>query len=119
MSRLLLIEDNELNRDMLERRLVRKGFQVLTAVNGEEGIQTAAEQLPDLILMDIGLPEMSGWEATRYLKSRQDTAAIPIIALTAHATLEDQKRSFEAGCDDFDTKPIRFQDLLEKINRFL
>lgn len=119
MSRILIIEDNEMNRDMLKRRLVRKGFDVLLAVDGEEGIKVATEQLPDLILMDIRLPDMNGWDATRILKAANDTAAIPIIALTANATEEDRKRSLEAGCDDFDTKPVRLPILLEKIEQLL
>lgn len=119
MSRILLVEDNEMNRDMLERRLNRKGFEVLVAVNAEEGIEMAIEQKPDLILMDIGLPEMNGWDATEHLKSRDDTGGIPVIALTAHATSEDRDRSFDAGCDDFETKPVRLPILLEKIKQFL
>lgn len=119
MSIILLVEDNELNRDMLRRRLERKGYEVLTANDGEEGIDKAVAFRPDLILMDIGLPEMNGWDVTRSLKAMDATQSIPIIALTAHATSEDRKKSWDAGCDDFDTKPIRIQSLLEKIGRFI
>lgn len=119
MSRILLVEDNEMNRDMLERRLLRKGFEVLLAMDGEEGVILAREQSPDLILMDIGLPDMNGWDATKKLKSMNETNSIPIIALTAHATEDDRNKSFDAGCDDYDTKPIRFKGLLDKINNLL
>lgn len=116
MVKILIVEDNEMNRDMLERRLIRKGFQIITAVDAEDGIKITTEQLPDLVLMDVGLPGMSGWEATRILKTRDDTKEIPIIALTAHATSNDRLKSFEAGCNEFETKPIRFESLLVKIN---
>jgi CheY-like chemotaxis protein len=119
MAKILLVEDNEMNRDMLERRLIRKGFEVLKAVDGEQGIKMAIEQLPHLILMDIGLPDLTGWDVTEYLKSRNDTCSIPIIALTAHATSADKKKSLESGCDEFETKPIRLPILLEKINGLL
>jgi two-component system, cell cycle response regulator DivK len=119
MLRILLIEDNEMNRDMLTRRLIRKGYKVLNAKDGEEGIQAAVKLQPDLILMDIGLPGISGWEASKVLKSRNDTKSIPIIALTAHATENDRQKSFEVGCNDFETKPLRFQKLVEKINSLL
>ena len=119
MVRILLVEDNEMNRDMLKRRLVRKGFDVLLAVNGAEGIELAARHRPDLVLLDIGLPDQNGWEVTEHLKSSSDTQAIPILALTAHATAADRQKSFDAGCDDFETKPVRFQMLLEKIKNLL
>ncbi len=119
MNKILLVEDNEMNRDMLTRRLIRKGYDVITAVDGREGIASAAEHLPDLILMDINLPEMDGWQASRELKSQPSTKSIPIIALTAHATLDDRNKSLEAGCDDFDTKPVEFSRLLGKIESLL
>jgi CheY-like chemotaxis protein len=119
MIRILLVEDNEMNRDMLSRRLIRKGYQVLIATDGEEGIQLATEHVPDLILMDIGLPGITGWDATKQLKALDETMAIPIIALTAHATEKDRLKSFEVGCDDFETKPLIFKRLVEKINYYL
>lgn len=119
MVKILIVEDNEMNQDMLERRLVRKGFQIIAALDGEAGIKMAAEQLPDLVLMDVGLPGMSGWEATRKLKAREDTKEIPIIALTAHATPNDRQKSLEAGCNEFETKPIRLDSLLVKINMLI
>ncbi|MBF2028802.1 MAG: response regulator [Oscillatoriales cyanobacterium C42_A2020_001] len=119
MSKILLVEDNEMNRDMLSRRLVRKGFQILIAVDGAQGIATAIAERPDLILMDMSLPEMDGWEATRQLKATPETQAIPIIALTAHAMAGDREKCLDAGCDDYDTKPIEFPRLLTKIQRLL
>lgn len=116
MRTILLVEDNELNRDMLSRRLLRKGFAIFTAVNGKEGVELALEQQPNLVLMDLSLPVMDGWEATRLLKQSDATKHIPIIALTAHAMSGDRERAFQAGCDDFDTKPIDLDRLLEKIN---
>jgi CheY-like chemotaxis protein len=115
MARLLLIEDNELNRDMLSRRLQRRGHEVLTAADGEKGIAIAVAWVPDLILMDMSLPILDGWEATRRLKGDAATAGIPIIALTAHALSADRERALAVGCDDFDTKPVDLARLLEKI----
>ncbi len=115
MTKILLIEDNEMNRDMLSRRLARKNFQVAVAVNGLEGVEKARSECPDLILMDMSLPELDGWEATRRIKSDPDTACIPLIALTAHAMAGDREKALAAGCDDYDTKPIDFTRLLEKI----
>lgn len=119
MSRILLVEDNDMNRDMLSRRLGRKGFQVLMAIDGEQGVAMACSELPDLILMDMSLPILDGWEATRRLKSISETQAIPIIALTAHAMAGDREKCLKAGCDDYDTKPIEFPRLLGKIQAFL
>jgi CheY-like chemotaxis protein len=119
MAKILLVEDNEMNRDMLSRRLVRSGFEVVMAVNGQEGIDMAASEKPDLILMDMSLPVLDGWDATRKLKADALTAKIPIIALTAHAMETDRERAMAAGCDDFDTKPIEMPRLLEKINAFI
>jgi CheY-like chemotaxis protein len=115
MSAILLVEDNELNRDMLSRRLIRRGFEVLLAVDGAQALQIAAQSLPALILMDMSLPGVDGWEATRRLKSNPSTATIPVIALTAHAMASDRESALAAGCDDFDTKPIEFDRLLAKI----
>ncbi|MFT0861125.1 response regulator [Ancylobacter sp. G4_0304] len=115
MSRILLVEDNELNRDMLSRRLSRNGFEVIVAVNGQEGVDLALSGKPDLILMDMSLPVLDGWEATRRVKANPETAAIPVIALTAHAMAQDREEAMAAGCDDFDTKPVDLPRLLEKI----
>ena len=114
---ILLVEDNELNRDMLSRRLERKGFRISMALDGAEGILKAQQLRPDLILMDLSLPVVDGWEAIRKLKADPITASIPIIALTAHARSEDEQTAKEAGADDFDTKPVDLQRLLEKIGR--
>ena len=119
MATILLVEDNELNRDMLSRRLQRKGYAVTCALDGQEGVAAARRQSPDLILMDMSLPVLDGWQATRELKSDPATRAIPIVALTAHAMAEDEARAREAGCDDFDTKPIEFERLLGKIRKLL
>src|SRR5437868_3289302 len=119
MPKILLVEDNEMNRDMLSRRLQRRGYSVVTAPDGEQGHSLASSESPDLILMDIGLPEMDGWEVTRLLKSNSRTSQIPIIALTAHALVTDREKAFEAGCDDYDTKPIEFGRLSEKIENLL
>lgn len=119
MSKILLVEDNEMNRDMLSRRLERKGYQVLIAVDGEQGIAQAQSQAPDLILMDMSLPVVDGWEASRRLKAAPETQAIPIIALTAHAMAGDRQLALDAGCDDYDTKPIDLPRLLEKIETLL
>ena len=119
MARILLIEDNEMNRDMLSRRLMRRGHEITTAVDGPAGIASATETRPDLILMDISLPGMDGWEATQTLRAQAETASIPIIALTAHAMETDRQRSLEAGCNDFDTKPVDLARLLVKIDALL
>ena len=119
MAKILLVEDNELNRDMLSRRLSRRGHQVLEATDGEAALALAASERPDLILMDMSLPVLDGWEATRRLKAAPATRPIPVIALTAHAMVADRERSLEAGCDDFDTKPVEIERLLGKIARLL
>ena len=119
MPKILLVEDNEMNRDMLSRRLVRNGFEVVMAADGGEGVAMAASEQPDLILMDMSLPVMDGWEATRRVKADAATSTIPVIALTAHALVEDREKAKAAGCDDFDTKPVELPRLLEKINRLL
>ena len=119
MPKILLVEDNEMNRDMLTRRLERNGFTVFCAVDGPSGVAMAAEQSPDLILMDVALGEMDGWEATTLIKARPSTAAIPIIALTAHALASDRDTSVQVGCAYFDTKPVDLPRLLEKINACL
>lgn len=119
MAKILLVEDNEMNRDMLSRRLVRQGFEVVCAVDGGQGVSMARELKPDLILMDMSLPVLDGWEATRQVKAHDETRAIPVIALTAHAMAEDRGRALEAGCDDYDTKPIELPRLLEKMRRLL
>jgi two-component system cell cycle response regulator DivK len=115
MKKILLVEDNEMNRDMLSRRLARKDFEVVIAVDGAEAVKMAESETPALILMDMSLPVIDGWEATRRLKAQAVTKAIPIIALTAHAMSGDREKCLEAGCDDYDTKPIEFKRLLEKI----
>ena len=119
MSKILLVEDNEMNRDMLTRRLERKGFEVVIAIDGKAGIDMASSSNPDIILMDLSLPVIDGWEATRQIKADSITQAIPIIALTAHAMDGDEKKALAAGCDDYDTKPIDLQRLLQKINNLL
>ncbi|HEX8696387.1 MAG TPA: response regulator [Longimicrobium sp.] len=119
MPRILLVEDNEMNRDMLSRRLQRKGFQVVLAVDGREGVEMAALHAPDLVLMDMSLPVLDGWEATRLLKAAPATRHVPVIALTAHAMSGDRERALEAGCDDYDTKPIELPRLLGKIEALL
>ena len=119
MARILLVEDNEMNRDMLSRRLIRKGFDVLLAVDGGEGVAMAKSQQPDLILMDMSLPVLDGWEATRAIRAEASTLAIPIIALTAHAMDGERAKALEAGCNDFDTKPVDLPRLLEKIEQHL
>jgi len=119
MPKILLVEDNEMNRDMLTRRLARKGFTTVVAVDGLQGVAMAESEQPDLILMDMSLPLIDGWEATRRIKSTPQTAAIPVIALTAHAMQGDRERALEAGCDDYDTKPVEFSSLLEKIESLL
>lgn len=119
MAKILLVEDNEMNRDMLSRRLSRNGFEVVVAVNGQEGVDLATTEHPDLILMDMSLPVLDGWEATRRVKADPVTAKIPVIALTAHAMAQDREEAMAAGCDDFDTKPVELPRLLEKINALL
>ena len=119
MPRVLLVEDNELNRDMLTRRLTRRGFEVLTAVDGEQGVRMARTEMLDLILMDMSLPVLDGWGATRQLKAEASTHAIPLIALTAHAMAGDRDKALQAGCDDYDTKPIELPRLLDKMDRLL
>ncbi len=119
MPKILLVEDNEMNRDMLSRRLKRKGFQVLIAVDGSEGVAMATAEIPDLILMDMGLPVKDGWQATREIKAASETSTIPIIALTAHAIAGDREKCIEAGCDDYDTKPVEFPRLISKIQMLL
>ena len=119
MPQILLVEDNELNRDMLSRRLERRGFQVLIAVDGAQGVAMAQSEAPDLVLMDMSLPVVDGWEATRRLKAAPETRAVPIIALTSHAMVGDREKAIEAGCDDYDTKPIELPRLLEKIDRLI
>jgi two-component system, cell cycle response regulator DivK len=119
MKKILLVEDNEMNRDMLSRRLVRNGFEVIMAIDGEQGIAMAQSERPDLILMDMSLPVIDGWEATRRVRASEATSAIPIIALTAHAMSGDREKAIEAGCNDYDTKPIEMPRLLEKISALL
>lgn len=119
MSKILLVEDNEMNRDMLSRRLMRKGFEIVLAEDGHQGVDKAATENPDLILMDLSLPGIDGWEATRAIKSNPATEAIPVIALTAHAMAGDKEKALAAGCNDYDTKPIEFARLLEKIQNLL
>lgn len=119
MPKILLVEDNELNRDMLSRRLERRGFQIVIATDGAQGIEMASTEKPDLILMDMSLPVIDGWEATRRLKASDTTRHIPVIAITSHAMAEDRRRALEAGCDDYDTKPVELPRLLGKIAAFL
>jgi two-component system cell cycle response regulator DivK len=119
MAKILLVEDNEMNRDMLSRRLQRRGYEVLTAVDGESGLAVTRSELPALILMDMSLPGIDGWEATRQLKADPATRAIPVIALTAHAMAGDREKALAVGCDDFDTKPIELDRLLGKIAALL
>jgi len=119
MTKILLVEDNEENRDMLSRRLTRRGYEVVIATDGGQGVAMAQSEIPDLILMDMDLPVLNGWEAAQQLKAVPATRAIPIIALTAHAMVGDREKALEAGCDDYDTKPIEFQRLLGKIEAFL
>jgi CheY-like chemotaxis protein len=119
MPKILLVEDNETNRDMLSRRLIRRGYEVLLAVDGESGLALAGTEVPDLILMDMSLPVLDGWEATRRLKAGSGTKRIPVIALTAHAMSSDRGKALEAGCDDYDTKPIELPRLLGKIEALL
>jgi len=119
MHRILIVEDNEMNRDMLSRRLERRGYTILMAVDGQNGVEAARREKPDLILMDMSLPVIDGWEATRVLKADAETAHIPVIALTAHAMEGDRTKAMDAGCNDYDTKPVELPRLLEKIQNLL
>ena len=119
MSKILLVEDNEMNRDMLSRRLERKGFEVVIAIDGKAGVDMASSTNPDIILMDLSLPVIDGWEATRRIKADPATQSIPVIALTAHAMSGDEVKAREAGCDDYDTKPVNLNRLLDKIGNLL
>ena len=119
MPKILLVEDNEMNRDMLSRRLARRGYDVTIAVDGQQGVDLALSLSPDLILMDMSLPVIDGWEATRRVKANEATKKIPVIALTAHAMAGDREQALAAGCDDYDTKPIDLARLLTKIEKFL
>ena len=119
MPKILLVEDNDMNRDMLSRRLIKRGYEIVTAISGDKGIELASSETPDLILMDMSIPVIDGWEATRRIKAVEETSAIPIIALTAHAMAADREKAMMAGCDDYDTKPVEFSRLLGKIDRLL
>ncbi len=119
MAKVLLVEDNEMNRDMLSRRLSKRGHEVVIAVDGAEGVAKARSERPDLILMDMSLPVLHGWDATRELRKHPETQSIPVIALTAHAMSGDREKAMEAGCDDFDTKPVELPRLLEKMEKLL
>ncbi|MFM8684636.1 MAG: response regulator [Chthoniobacterales bacterium] len=119
MPKILIVEDNEMNRDMLSRRLERRGFAIVMAVDGQQGVDMARSEKPDLILMDMSLPVMDGWTATQAIKADAELAKIPVIALTAHAMAGDREKAMGAGCDDYDTKPIELPRLLEKIGKFL
>jgi two-component system, cell cycle response regulator DivK len=119
MLKILLVEDNETNRDMLSRRLARRGYEVIIAVDGAEGLAMAQAEAPDLILMDMSLPVLDGWEVTRQIKAAANTCAIPVIALTAHAMTGDREKALKAGCDEYETKPVEFQRLLSKIEALL
>ena len=119
MPKILIVEDNEMNRDMLSRRLERRGFTIAIAVDGQQGVDMARSEKPDLILMDMSLPVMDGWTATQTIKADADLAKSPVIALTAHAMAGDREKAMAAGCDDYDTKPIELPRLLEKIGKFL
>jgi CheY-like chemotaxis protein len=119
MVKVLLVEDNEMNRDMLSRRLIRRGYEVVFAVDGQQGVEMAGSEKPDIVLMDMSLPVMDGWEATRRIKSDVALQALPVIGLTAHAMSGDREKAIEAGCDDYDTKPVELDRLIEKIQRLL
>ncbi len=119
MRKILLVEDNEMNREMLSRRLAKRGFEIAFAVTGQEAIEKAISEVPDLILMDLSLPDVDGWEATSRIKGQPATASIPVIALTAHAMSGDREKALKAGADDYDTKPVEFTRLLQKIEFFL
>jgi two-component system cell cycle response regulator DivK len=117
MKKILLVEDNEMNRDMLSRRLIRSGFEVAIAVDGRQGVEMATTEMPDVILMDMSLPEIDGWEATRMIRGNPQTSAIPVMGLTAHAMAGDREKCLAAGCDEYGSKPVDFADLIEKIQR--
>jgi len=119
VTKILLVEDDEMNRDMLSRRLIKRGYEVTIAVDGEQGVEMAGSGNPDIILMDMSLPGIDGWTATRQVKANDATSGIPVIALTAHAMAGDREKALEAGCDDFDTKPVELQRLLGKIEGLL
>ncbi len=119
MAKLLLVEDNEMNRDMLTRRLQRRGYEIITAVNGKEAVASASAENPDLILMDMSLPILDGWQATRAIKGAPGTRGIPVIALTAHALREDREQALAAGCDEFETKPVDLEALVRKVELLL
>jgi two-component system, cell cycle response regulator DivK len=119
MAKVLLVEDNEMNRDMLSRRLIRRGYEVVFAVDGQQGVDMARSENPDIILMDMSLPVLDGWEATKRVKSDAATRGVPVIGLTAHAMSGDREKAIEAGCDDYDTKPVELDRLIEKIERLL
>ena len=119
MVKILLVEDNEMNRDMLSRRLIRKKFEVVIAINGVEGVEMSISEIPDIILMDMSLPELDGWEATKKIKATQHTKDIPVIPITAHAMTGDREKCLQAGCDDYDTKPVEFPRLLDKIKNLI
>jgi CheY-like chemotaxis protein len=119
MTKVLVVEDNEMNRDMLSRRLTRRGFQVIFAVDGQQGVDLARSERPDIILMDMSLPVIDGWEATRRVKSDDATRGVPVIGLTAHAMAGDREKAMEAGCDDYDTKPVELERLIGKMERLL
>lgn len=119
MVKILLVEDNEMNRDMLSRRLVRKKFEVVIAVDGVEGVEMSISEAPNIIIMDMSLPELEGWEATRRIKANPQTKSIPVIAMTAHAMTGDREKCLQAGCDDYDTKPVELSRLLEKIKNLI
>ena len=119
MTKVLVVEDNEMNRDMLSRRLTRRGFQVIFAVDGQQGVDLALSERPDIILMDMSLPIIDGWEATRRVKSDDATRSVPVIGLTAHAMAGDREKAIEAGCDDYDTKPVELERLIGKMERLL
>ena len=119
MAKILIVEDNEMNRDMLSRRLQRKGFEVVMAEDGQQGVDMSKSENPDVILMDLGLPVLDGWQATTTIKAEESTKNIPIIVLTAHAMAGDREKALDAGADEYDTKPIEFKRLLGKINNFL
>ena len=119
MTKLLLVEDNEMNRDMLSRRLTRRGYEVAIAIDGAQGVEMARTETPDLVLMDLSLPVIDGWEATRRIKAAQETSHLPVIGLTAHAMAGDREKAIEAGCDDYDTKPIELERLLQKVEALL
>ena len=119
MTKVLLVEDNEMNRDMLSRRLMRRGFEVIFAVDGQQGVELARSERPDIILMDMSLPVLDGWEATRRVKADDVTRSVPVIGLTAHAMSGDREKAIEAGCDDYDTKPVELDRLIDKMQRLL